>query len=266
MSKLKTQHTYRKIATRLARLTPPIQLDEEINKIFSIGTTTLEGVYFQAKDYKRLLEKFRAVVAPGGDKHFAEGGLQGSESHWALDLSFGATEGKGFREIWRPKLSERPLIEPGSRYGGYRMDPDMRFGDPVEMPDYSSLHVAVSPGKCNVHIDEVGFVMTGPDGKPVVNPDFIRHIVDEYLFKTRFRGLFSSWTQENIIDRISLNLPSTPVKFNGRYRLRDQPVGLTLDIARGDNYRLSITGSCTASGLCIRNERSVVITLGGRFR
>jgi hypothetical protein len=145
------------------------------------------------------------------------------------------------------------------------MDPDMRFGDPADVPDYTSLHIAVGPGKCNVHIDEVGFVMTGPDGKPILNPDFIRHIVDEYLFKTKFRGLFSRWTQENIIDRFSINLPSTPVKFNDRYRLRDQQVGLTLDLARGDNYRLSITGSCTASGLCVRNARSVVVTLGGRF-
>lgn len=264
-SKEKSRDTYRKIAARLARLTPAIDLDQEINKIFSVGSTTLDGVYFQAKDYRQLRDKFRAVVAPGGDKAFAEGNLQGSEAHWALDLSFGATEGTGFREIWRPKLSDRPLIERGTRYGGYRMDADPRFGDPVEMPDYTSLHIAVGPGKCNVHIDEVGFVMTGADGKPILNGDFIRHIIDEYLFKTKFRGLFSRWTQENILDRISINLPSTPVRFNDRYRLKDQPVGLTLDIAKGDNYRLSITGSCTASGLCVRKERSVVVTLGGRF-
>ncbi|MBL8234479.1 MAG: hypothetical protein JNL98_38635 [Bryobacterales bacterium] len=246
-------------------MTPRIDFEQEIAKVISVGNTTLEGVYFVAKDHKALTEKLRQAVAAGGDKAFVESGLKGAEEHWAIDLSFGATDGKGFREIWRPKLSDRPLIEPGGRYGGYRMNPDMRFGDAVEPPDYTSLHCAIGSGKCNIHIDEMGFVMTGPDGKLVLNPDFVRHIVDEFLFKTVFRGFMPGWIQRNVMDRLSLNLPSTPVGFNDRYRLKDQPVGLKLDLKRGENYRLSIAGSCTAGGKCVRQERAVTLTLSGRF-
>jgi hypothetical protein len=42
-----------------------------------------------------------------------------------------------------------------------------------------SLHFAIAPDFCSVHLDASGFVAIGPDGKKYYNADAILHIVDD---------------------------------------------------------------------------------------
>ncbi|MEY9229743.1 hypothetical protein ABIF68_009016 [Bradyrhizobium japonicum] len=125
-----TTDTYRKIAARLTMLRPQIDLknyfagpnpdvrlyDEkpyirhQLEKYgVAAATTTLDGVTFLPKDWEELIKKLRIAKTTDGFDAFAEGQSPEKASHWALDLSMAATIGKGFREIWRPKLSDRPL-------------------------------------------------------------------------------------------------------------------------------------------------------------
>src|SRR4051794_12944199 len=82
-----------------------------------------------------------------GEKAFAEGSMH-DPRHWALRLSFTATHGIGFREIWRPHLSDRPLSIADGRNGLYPPQWNSRFsanfGDSMQLPDLSSLHCGIS--------------------------------------------------------------------------------------------------------------------------
>ena len=102
----KASDTYRKIATRLSGFSPPILIEQHIASDLFAGRTTLDGVNFVAKDYDRLLAALRNAKDLSGEKAFAEGSMH-DPRHWALRLSFTATHGIGFREIWRPRLSDR---------------------------------------------------------------------------------------------------------------------------------------------------------------
>src|SRR5690606_8113836 len=163
--------------------------------------------------------------------------------------SFGATDGIGFREIWRFKLSKRQLQMTDARpakFGVERMNATFsgNFGDDINLPDFSSLHVAVSedtkstPARtlCNVHIDQTGFVMSGPNKSLVVNPDFLRHLVVELLWKTKLKGKLPDWA----VDRINLVLPSSHNAFS--------KVGISFDTLKSEKYTLSITGACGLAG------------------
>src|SRR5690606_10376323 len=173
-----------------------IELRKHIGSEIRVHERTLDGIDFVVKDRDAWLKALRAARTLEGEPVFAEGskedpkhwqrkGIKGDPKHWALRLSFGATDGIGFREIWRFKLSKRQLQMTDARpakFGVERMNATFsgNFGDDINLPDFSSLHVAVSedtkstPARtlCNVHIDQTGFVMSGPNKSLVVNPDF----------------------------------------------------------------------------------------------
>jgi len=106
-----------------------------------------------------------------------------------------------------------------------------------------SLHVAVAPDVCSVHIDTFGFVAIGPDGKKYYNPDAIQHVFDELLLQDKFVG----WvTRHN--RRVGLLL--SHVHFRGpssrnRYRLA---AGVRGNIAQGDGWSIGIEASQALSG------------------
>jgi hypothetical protein len=235
----KGSDTYRRIATRLSGFNPPILIDQHIASDLFAGRTTLDGISFVARDYDRLLAALRNAKDLSGEKAFAEGSMH-DPRHWALRLSFTATHGIGFREIWRPHLSDRPLSIADGRNGLYPPQWNSRFsanfGDSMQLPDLSSLHCGISKETCNIHIDEMGFVMTGPTGDIVVSPDFLRHTLVELLWKTKLNGKIPLWA----LDRFSFVIPSSPNNFSR--------AGLSFDVVQSKTYKLTLTGTCSILG------------------
>ena len=129
-----------------------------------------------------------------------------------------ATIGKGFREIWRPKLSDRPLSTrdlPGRHGFGLGRDRGQwsdaysaQFGKDPQPQDITSLHFAVAPDRVNVHIDETGFVFEGVDGALTVGPNFGHHAGNELFWKTTLH--MPRWAAEHI----DLILPNSANDFS----------------------------------------------------
>jgi hypothetical protein len=289
-----SQEVFKKIEKRLADFNPPIELrkhiadfDLNIGKKFVPRVTTkrdtLDGVNFLIKDRVALLTALRApkdsvgepALAEGSSedkKHWSKMGIQGDPSHYALNWSYLATNGIGFREVYHQRLNDRelrirdarpPLLNAPEMDGRFSAN----FGDSFSDPDYSAIHFGVGTDNttkvplhvANVHIDKLGFVLVGPDGKPVVGPNFLRHWGEELKIKTDLRAALSKYIGEKyanaFIDRVTLGLPSTQ---NDASKL-----SVSFDLVQRENFRWMITGSC---GLMTGNgfECSVTTSVTGR--
>lgn len=243
---------YAEIARRLANCNPPVVLDDHVAKIMRIGETTLDGVNFQARDYKKLTKALLEAKDGAGAPIFAHASLENSD-HWALKASFLATDGMGFREIFRLKVGDRPLTDSGAvdGYGARRMRRFAgAFAENTAVPDLSSLHCAVSIGGCNIHIDDTGFVVTDDAGQPVLDADFLQHLVNELLFKT----YASKILPDAFVNRVNLILPSSAVDFNR--------VGVSFDLHRSKNYRVALSATCSIVG---ERDCTGTVTVSGRF-
>lgn len=243
---------YAEIARRLAACNPPIILDDHVAKIMSISDTALDGVNFTARDYKKLIQALKDAKDGAGNPVFAHATLTDPD-HWALKASFLATDGTGFREIFRLKMSDRPLLDAGPQ-DGYGARKSRRFGgqfaENTAVPDLSSLHCAVSIGGCNIHIDNTGFVVTDEAGNPVLDADFLQHLVNELLFKTYAKKILP----DGFVNRVNLVLPNTAVEFNR--------VGMSFDLHKSKKYQVSLAGTCSISGA---HDCSATVTVSGRF-
>jgi hypothetical protein len=270
--------TFREIDRRLQDLNPGIVIANHIAGDLDSGRNTLDGITFTVKDRAKLLEAFRGSKDSIGKDAFAEGskidpkewakkGIHGDPKQWALRLSFGATDGIGFREIWRMRLTDRELRLSDARPSFLKLpdfdaDFSANFGDNPTMPDLSSLHGAVwdeekkEPNqkapltKCNIHIDQMGFVMEGPGDEIIVDPDFLRHLVLELGWKTKLKGTLPNWA----LDRINWILPSS---FNNYSR-----IGVSIDLIDSKKYKVDITGSCGWAG---GFGCSATVNLRGKF-
>jgi hypothetical protein len=267
--------TYQTIASRLAALSPSIYIDHFIQSkdpskphgpsTLMAGRTTLLGIGFVPKSADALKHALRQVTDFRGNQFFAEGSSAdpahwdnlGDPTNWPLRLSFMATKGVGFRQIWRPHLRGLQLADAQTSRAPLAWDRRFngQFNAPVSSPldsaidnDQTSLHCAIAPQWCNIHIDEMGFVLTGPDGKPFVGPDFGQHTVNELLFKSDLEGKLP----DSIIDRMSLELPNST---NGYSR-----VGISGDIAKTRNFLFRGTASCS---VLPPFDCSVAISLSG---
>lgn len=250
----KSSDVYRQIDIRLANFRPAIQLDSFVKSDLSVGPTVLDGLTFVPKKWDDIVTALRIAKTLNGETAFAEGKDPEKPGHWALDASMAATIGKGFREIWRPQLSTRPLSTddlPGRQSPKWRLAASSRFGDdPTKSLDLSSLHFAVAPERCNIHIDQTGFVVLGPTGELVVDPDFGQHIVNELLWKS----MAAKALPEGLVDRISIMLPNSNNEFSR--------VGISGDVVRLKDYKLTVTGSCSIRG---DFECSATVGVTGRF-
>jgi hypothetical protein len=254
MADPKTSDVYRQISNRLGNFRPAIQLDKYIKSGLDVGSTTLGGITFVPTKWDDIVTALRIAKTADGEKAFAEGKSPEKPSNWALDMSMANTIGKGFREIWRPKLSDRPLsIDdlPERHRPKWNVSDSARFGDdPSKSLDLSSLHFAVAPDRCNVHIDETGFVIIGPTGELVVDPDFAQHLVNELFWKSKGTNLLPGW----LVDRISIMLPNSNNEFSR--------IGITADLLRQKSYKVSVTGSCSIRG---DFECAATIGISGEF-
>lgn len=250
------KEVYREIARRLTAANPPIILDDHIGKIQKIGTTILDGVNFVARDYKKLKQTLVEAKDGSGSPFFGHAILE-NDDHWALKLSFLATDGTGFREVSRLKVASQPLTG-----GGTMQSREVRaakrysaafpgsFSEAPVMPDMSSLHAAVSFQGCNIHVDETGFVVADDKGNLILEPDMIQHIFNELIFKTYGKFLLP----EGIVRRVNLVLPSTATDFNR--------VGVSVDANRTRNFRVTVNATCSIFGA---TDCSATISVSGRF-
>jgi hypothetical protein len=243
---------YSQIAKRLRECNPPIELDDHVAKIMSIADNTLDGVNFKARDYKALIDALMDAKDGAGNPVFAHATLKDPD-HWALKASFLATDGTGFREVFRMRLNTQRFGDEGT-VDGYTNKRMRRFSGQFQpstnVPDLSSLHCAVSIAGCNIHIDETGFVVADDKGNPILDADFLQHLVNELLFKTYAKKILPA----GFVDRVSLNLPSTANDFNF--------VGASFDFYRGKKIRVTLTAGCSVFG---PQECSATLSVGGRF-
>ena len=240
-----TGSVYQTIAKRMALLNPSIRLgDHMVVSSLKAKDNTLDGIEFEPKIDRisgepTLLRALRIAKDAIGQPAFVEGHA-GDPSEPALSASFAETKGRGFREIWRFRLTDRPLRwasgRPGVQVPSLDAEFSAQFGDDITLPDLSSLHCAVSIHRCNVHIDEMGFVMANAAGEVMLSPDLFRHVVVELLWKTKLRRKIPDWA----VDRINLIVPSAPNRFS--------KVGISYDMAKSEKAKISITGACGWKG------------------
>jgi hypothetical protein len=252
--------TYLTIARRLATFTPPICIEHHIGSDLFAGRNTLKGISFVTNDVNRLLSAFRAPKDDDGNKVFVEGSKedpqhwnnQGDPNNWPIRMSFSETHGIGFREIWRPRLSERPLRFQDAEPKRYRHRFDTRFSANFNdsLTNNSSIHCAVAPDICNIHIDEMGFVMIGPTGDIMVDPDFAQHLVNELWLKSKLDHKLPDW----LIDRLSLDLPNSTNDYSR--------IGVSFDLAQKKTYRVRWTASCSVLG---NVDCSTTLSISGTF-
>jgi len=199
-----TSGVYRKIADRMAWNDPPFDLDSHVADIIRIGNTTLDGVDFVPRDARKLeiaLQSMKSgsrrrfawphsrTIATGATD-FATG--KGVTDNLTFDVSLGATEGSGYREIFDKarapagvqasapigdSAAERMFEAGGPKFSG-------AFSDYVARPDISALHCAVSASKCNIHIDETAVCIYDDTGQMIVSGNAGQHTGDELLWKT----------------------------------------------------------------------------------
>jgi hypothetical protein len=196
----------------------------------------------------------RVTKTLDGKDAFAEGRSPEKPANWALDASMAHTIGKGFREIWWPKISERSLSLddlPDRRRPKWNASFSARFGEnPPNSLDVSSLHFAVAPDQVNIHIDQIGFVVGGTVGEVIVDPDFAQHTVNELLWKSLATKVFP----DTLVDRVSIMLPSSANEYSR--------AGISADLMRQKDYRVTLTGSCAIRG---DFECSATVGVSGRF-
>jgi len=195
---------YRRIADRMAWNDPPFDLDSHVADIIRIGNTTLDGVDFVPRDARKLEIALQSMKA-GGRRRFAWPHARtiaaastdfstgkGVTDNLTFDVSLGATEGSGYREIFDTArapagvqasapigeaATERLFDVGGGQFSG-------AFSDYVARPDISALHCAVSASKCNIHIDETAVCIYDETGKMIVSGNAGQHTGDELLWKT----------------------------------------------------------------------------------
>jgi hypothetical protein len=157
----------------------------------------LKGINFMCKDLPEIKAAFDHASDYLGRTAFYYNGQYSSgkilrelvrNAPVLLDMSYAATDGYGYREIRdMPILPSLPSFRPVRPSTAF----NSRFGFDDEQEVYfevTSLHAALSEKVCNIHIDNMGFVMRGPSGA-FLTLDFGQHAVNELGLKDRLSPL-----------------------------------------------------------------------------
>jgi len=199
---------YTEISNRLNSFS--INLDDYIyinpktgKTTLQVKKTTLDGISFIAghkqRDGKFILGdhvlKGALSNAKAGNSLRAFAGQISKEDrdNIPLQLSFLATQGLGFREIfYLPEnvipardFDDRILLDQDNRFF------DLKFGKMSDSPDVTSIHADMAPGSLtSIHLDKQGFVFADRDGKIHLGSNVAQHVFDELVLKDKFFGLF----------------------------------------------------------------------------
>lgn len=239
----KTAGTWNTIADRLRKFSPRLDLQSHIDFAASnavvIHEYPSEGIDFIAANGARLIRELQNCSTDTGKPAYIEGRWKGAKeavegakrdlmanfgkgkpdrNSWALDISFKATKGVGFREIWYLEVTERQLKLRSARpvdQPQLRLDPLFagRFEAPNSAIDLSALHWAIGDPdpasgmqQCNVHIDNVGVTADLGGGMgAAITPDLLYHTVVELGFRTGLKGFLP----DSVLQRVDFVLPSS---------------------------------------------------------
>ena len=210
---------YLAVAKRVAAL--GIKLDDFIDGNAKVGGTTLDGVTFSPANFQDLTAAVQAAKRNGS---VIEGKTVGKKD--AIDLSFLATTGTGYREISWTDGAQASL-------------------------DFSALHFALAPLTCNIHIDEFGVVIGTADGKISLSPNALHHIANELILKTIIKDILREkiGLPNTFIDHLFVELPNASGGFK-RYGggVEFHPwesvkitAGYACNLFEGDSCRKTIT-------------------------
>jgi len=244
---------------------------------FIEGKTVLLGITFPPKNFQLLLDLFRSAVNPRGENAFhyhplkpAPGGgkiagilnkVEQVAYGDLLGLSYDqttvgltkATEERawGFREIADTYNTEMSPVEAAGTksYSGENRQ-SLRFGQGryARKVDITSLHVALTPAACNIHIDNVGFVLRGPRSVVGLDPDFVQHLINELVWKSILRDWILGKYGETskalwAVDHLSLMLPSSDTGYAPM-------AGVKLDLGSAQ-----LTAAFTLDCTCLQTEQ-----------
>jgi hypothetical protein len=229
------------------------------------GSSTLVGITFRPKNFQQLMGLFRGARRKGlpafhyhplSGRSMVEQVGKALVTGDPLQISYAVTKtgmpgqkeqrAWGFREITDlvPPLDTRPLSMSSVR-------PDRRFAarfsppPPARRIEISSLHVALTPEACNIHIDEAGFVLRDPQGMVGMSPDFLQHVFNELVFKTYLRGVLGEW----VTDHVSVVGPTSDNQYS-------PSVGVALDLPE-HNLRVGVTFTFGCN--CLGNKQRVTV-------
>lgn len=279
---------YSEIANRLNSLS--INLDDYIyinpktqKTTLQVEKTTLDGISFVACHKKpdgemvlgdEVLKYALSNAKNGNGKRAFAGQISNEDSdNIPLRLSFIATKGLGFREIFY--LPERIIPARDSNHQilldqDNRMF-DLKFGKMIDSPDVTSIHVDMEKGSLtSIHLDKQGFVFADRDGKIYLGSNVLQHVFDELILKDKIFGLFGSGPipaalKNNItlfthLDKHSLSDPTlggSNMQNNAFLRYSKVRAILGVDVSYGSNrIQLFARGSL---GLDISNDKHLDI-------
>lgn len=168
-------------------------LDSDVEGLDS----TLKGILFKCKHLPTIKQAFDGATDYLGRIAFYYNGQYSSgkilrelirNAPVLLDMSYAATDGYGYREI-----RDMPILPSLSSFRPVRQSAafNSRFGFDDEQEvhfEVTSVHAALAEKICNVHIDDVGFVMRGPSGA-FLTLDFGQHAADELGLKDKLAPL-----------------------------------------------------------------------------
>jgi hypothetical protein len=262
--------TWNAIKSSVAKFKPVIAIEDYVDFDAPKAVEALDypslGVNFVLARSKRdeFLGLLRSSQTESGKKGFVEGRWQGalhavegaakdllysvtgrtSDDPWALNISFKATKGIGFRQIWYLELTDRQLRLQNAR--PFR-DPtpvlDSKFTDMFEAPnsiDLSALHWAICDADpktgrsdCNVHIDQVG-VTANINGTEAITPDLVYHTLVELAFRTGLNGYLPG----PALQAIDFILPSSHENYALNF-------GAQVTVINRKDLKLSFRGMCS---------------------
>ena len=125
-----------------------------------------------------------------------------------------------------------------------------------------SLHCEISAKECNIHLDEFGFVLDGPDGKSFYNPDLLQHVFHDLLWQDKIvTPLRPVPLLGDLLARLDPELPNSSNNYQiGKYRLG---VGAHLTLKDwsnldGSGWRLTVDVSKSCGDYRCRKEEDYV--------
>jgi len=195
------------------------------------------GSYLGSKVYKEICNRFYKLHRIKLPDHIASMYSVGVNNGQGIE--FLARDAKAFEA-----LLKMPAFAPDNQeHFCDRIASMATNGQGYRETGVPSLHIAVAPDLCSVHIDTFGFVAIGPDGNKYYNPDAIQHILDELVFQDKFVAWVTKHSR-------SIGLLLSHVHFRGpssrnRYRLA---AGGRVNVAQGAGWSIGIEASQALSG------------------